>query len=109
MVREGFPVLPPVYFPVLVKSRVTSPALFCLVQEIPVTIGEPVTEHVIVWLFPWKTKAVGGDIATFNRAGKKYTLLKYNILFNFHILDLSKHQTQFFKYLLHVFPTKIKY
>jgi hypothetical protein len=70
MVREGFPVLPPVYFPVLVKSRVTSPALFSLVQEIPVTIGEPVTEYAMVWLFPWITKAVGGDIATFNRAEK---------------------------------------
>lgn len=74
MVREGFPVLPPVYFPVLVKSRVTSPALVSLVQEIPVTIGEPDTEHVIVWLFPLITKADGGDIATFNTAEKK-TLL----------------------------------
>jgi hypothetical protein len=39
-----------------------------LYTEIPVTIGEPVTEYVMVWLFPWITMAVGGDIAAFNRA-----------------------------------------
>jgi hypothetical protein len=30
----------------------------------------------MVWLFPWITKAVGGDIATFNRAGKKIYIIK---------------------------------
>jgi hypothetical protein len=28
----------------------------------------------MVWLFPWITKAVGGDIAAFNRAEKIYII-----------------------------------
>ena len=57
MVKEGFPVLPPVYFALSITIETSF-----LVQKIYCAGGVPVTVHTLFWLAPWIIRALDGEI-----------------------------------------------
>ena len=66
MVKEGFAVLPPVYFELSIAIETP-----LLVHEIDCAAGVPCTVHTICWLVPWITRALGGEMLIESTAVEK--------------------------------------